>query len=199
MDLQGGMAELRAAVCRAYSAAAREPSAKHPFPTGAQFAGELGYPAELLKDLPLEALESFSGVSSVSLFAEIPAGATVLDLGCGAGLDSFIAARRTGPQGTAIGLDFSEAMIRKASSAAFRCAAENTLFLVGDAERLPLPDASVGVALVNGIFNLNPWRERIFRELGRVVAPGGAVFAAELVLREAVPAEAVEGASSWFS
>jgi arsenite methyltransferase len=82
--------ELRGKVCEAYSAAATSPTEDHPFPIGRAFAENLGYPAALLDTLPPAAVEAFSGVSNVSLIAEIPEGATVLDLGCGAGLDSWL-------------------------------------------------------------------------------------------------------------
>ena len=80
---------LRDGVHQAYSAVGTTPQAEHPFPVGRQFAGNLGYPLELLAGLPATAVDAFTGVSNVAIFADIPAGATVLDLGCGAGLDSL--------------------------------------------------------------------------------------------------------------
>jgi len=86
--------QLRDGVRKAYSAAAEEPSGGHPFPVGRQFAASLGYPEDLLDDLPAAAVDAFSGVSNVAVLADIPPKAVVLDLGCGAGLDCLIAARR---------------------------------------------------------------------------------------------------------
>jgi len=91
--------EMRGQVCEAYSAAAHNPAGEHPFPVGRAFAGSLGYPAALLDTLPPSSVEPFAGVSSVFLFAEIPEGQMVLDLGRGAGLDSLIASHRVGPAG----------------------------------------------------------------------------------------------------
>lgn len=108
---------LRAKVNGAYSAAATRPEQKHPFPMGRELAENLQYPSEVLDDVPPLSVEAFSGVSNVSLFADLPAGATVLDLGCGAGMDSIIAARRVGPTGRVIGIDFSEAMLIRARAA----------------------------------------------------------------------------------
>jgi arsenite methyltransferase len=174
---------LRDGVRRAYSAAARQPEDDHPFPVGRSFAESLGYPRELLDEMPSVSVEAFAGVSNVSVSADIPGGAVVLDLGCGAGMDSLIAARRAGPSGRVSGVDFSSAMLDRARRAAEEAGVKNVVFCRGDAERLPMEDGGVDVALVNGIFNLNPARGEIFRELGRVVRRGGEVHAAELILR----------------
>src|SRR5690606_7158335 len=109
--------------------------------------------------------------SNVSVFAEIPAGATVLDLGCGAGLDALIAAGRTGPAGRVVGLDFSPPMLARARQAAAEAGTTQAHFIMSVAEALPLPGASVDVALVNGLFNLNLARGQILRELARVLRP----------------------------
>jgi ubiquinone/menaquinone biosynthesis C-methylase UbiE len=138
----------------------------------------------LLRDLPADAAEAFCGVSNVSVFGEIPEGATVLDLGCGAGLDTLIAATRTSPSGKVIAVDFSETMLERARKAVDKLGAGNVEFHRADAESLPLEDASADVALVNGIFNLNPARGAIFKELARVVRSGGAVYASEIVVRD---------------
>jgi len=191
--------QLREGVRRAYSAVSESPQARHPFPNGRLFAESLGYPAGLLNELPAEAVEAFAGVSNVSLFATIPAGATVLDVGCGAGLDSLIAARRTGPDGRVIGLDFSQAMVERARHAAQTACIRNVEFRQADAEQMPIDDAAIDVALVNGIFNLNPARQAIFHELARVVKPGGAVYAAEIILREPLPPDEQADVTNWFA
>lgn len=191
--------QLREGVLRAYSAVAEAPAAEHAFAVGRAFAEGLGYPAEWLDRVPAASLEAFTGVSNVSVFAGLPPGARVLDLGCGAGLDSLIAAWRVGPEGAVTGLDFSDAMLRRARRSAAEAGLGHVQFQRADAERLPLPDASVDVALVNGIFNLNSGRTMIFRELARVVRPGGAVFSAELILREPLPSGELASLTDWFS
>ena len=190
--------ELRSAVQTAYPLAAERPAEKHAFPVGRILAERLGYSADLLDTLPLASVEAFAGVSNLAVAAAIPAGAIVLDLGCGAGLDSLIAARLVGATGHVFGIDFSGSMLARARQAATAYGTRVT-FCRGDAEQLPLAEASVDMALVNGIFNLNPARGEIFGELARVVRPGGCVFAAELVLREAVakPTEFTE--AEWFA
>lgn len=191
--------QLRAGVWQAYSAVADQPAHEHPFAVGREFAEKLGYPAELLNQLPAAAVDAFTGVSNVAILAEIPPGARVLDVGCGAGLDSLIAAQRVGPQGSVIGLDFSEAMVVRARQSASEARLSNVEFRSGDAERIPLDDASIDVAMVNGIFNLNPARTVIFRELARVVRPGGCVYAAEMILKEPLPPEEQANLTNWFA
>jgi ubiquinone/menaquinone biosynthesis C-methylase UbiE len=152
-----------------------------------------------LDGLPAPSVEAFTGVSNVSVFAEIPEGAAVLDVGCGAGLDGLVAARRAGPQGRVIGVDFSETMLARARRSASEAGIANVVFCRADAEHLPVGDASVEVALANGIFNLNPSREAIFRELARVLRPGGAVYSAELILSKPLPAEETRNEDNWFA
>lgn len=178
------MADIRDQVCAAYSVAAKAPEQQHPFPVGRRFAESVGYSPELLDEWPGPA-SRFCGTSCVAAFADIPAGARVLDLGCGGGLDSLLAARRTGPGGTVTAVDFSAAMLEVARAAAEEADLGNIDFRRGDAETIPAEDSSVDVALVNGIFNLNPRREAIFQELARVLKPGGKVFGAEIIRREA--------------
>jgi arsenite methyltransferase len=190
--------QLRSAVQRAYSAAAERPAEKHAFPVGRILAERLGYPAELLDTLPPVSVDAFAGVSNVSVFATIPAGSIVLDLGCGAGLDSLIAARRAGTGGRVIGVDFSDSMLGRVRRAVALSAA-NVMPCRADAEHLPLATASIDVALVNGIFNLNPARPQIFQELARVLRPGGAVFSAELILMEAVSKPDHFTEAEWFA
>lgn len=190
---------LREMVCGAYSAAAERPQEKHAFPIGRQFAESLGYPAELLARLPSVACDAFTGVSNVSLFADLPPGATVLDLGCGAGLDTLIAAERVGLAGKVIGVDFSKPMLACARDAVVESGVTNVELRRADAEQLPIRDGGIDVALVNGIFNLNPARDAIFRELARVVRRGGAVYAAELILSQPLPSETRVSEKDWFA
>lgn len=190
---------LRAKVNAAYSAAATRPEQSHPFPIGRELAENLEYPSEVLDDLPQPSVEAFAGVSNVSLFADLPVGATVLDLGCGAGMDSIIAAWRVGPTGRVIGIDFSEAMLVRARAAQELLNLPHLQFQQGDAERLFLADESIDVVLVNGIFNLNPKRKAIFSELARVLKPRGRAYVAELILAGPLPEADHASESNWFA
>lgn len=191
--------QLREGTKRAYSDAAERPFDEHPFPVGVQFAESLGYSHELLSSLPSASKEAFSGVSNVSIFADIPMGSVVLDLGCGAGLDSFTAARRTGTTGRVIGIDFSHNMLIRARKAATESKTKIVEFYQADGESLPIGRASIEIALVNGLFNLNPKREAIFHELARVIKDGGKLYAAELILKAHLPPEIRESKTDWFA
>jgi SAM-dependent methyltransferase len=193
----GGI-DLRTKVRDAYSLAAEEPRAQHPFPVGRAFAESLGYPPDWLNRIPSASVEAFAGVSAVPCFAKLPQHGAILDMGCGAGLDSLIMALRA-TSCRVIGLDFSWPMLQRARSSAGATGAANVLFSQADGERLPLDDGSIGVAIVNGIFNLNPAREAIFHELARCLHPGGRLYAAELILREALPPESKASESNWFA
>ncbi len=192
-------AQLREGVREAYSAAADRPADKHAFPVGRGFAESLGYTPEELDRTPDAAVDAFAGVSNVAEIALLAPGMRVLDLGCGAGLDAQIAARRVGPGGRVVGVDYSESMLARAMRAAEEAGLSRLEFVQGDAERIPLPDGSFDVALVNGIFNLNPVRDAIFAELARLVMPGGAVYAAELILAGPLPEGTTCNATNWFA
>jgi SAM-dependent methyltransferase len=191
--------ELRHRVREAYAVAARSPAGKQSFPVGRAFAESLGYPAAVLDRMPPDAVDSFAGVSNISISAKLNAGTRVLDLGCGAGLDSLIAAQQIGARGLVVGIDFGAEMLARARQAARALRASNVIFCQADAERLPLRNGSIDAALINGIFNLNPAREAIFSELARVLRPGGEVWAAELILSEPLPAEERASAANWFA
>lgn len=177
---------LRAAMREAYSRAALKPAEQHPFPVGPALAESLGYAHELVIDHPLAA-DAFAGVSCLPGFVEVDAGMTVLDVGCGSGLDALAIGPRVRK---IVGLDFSAEMLARASA--------HLDAVQGDAERMPFTDACFDAALVNGIFNLNPRREDIFAELARVVRPGGRAWGAELILIGPVDEEAPTPAA-WFA
>lgn len=194
-DHQPESQQLRDGVQHTFSKIAEAPNANHPVPVGRDFAARLGYAEEWLSRYTLAA-DSFAGVAYLPGFAEVPVGATVLDLGCGAGFDALITAERVGSQGRVIGIDFSEAMLARAQQAASGIA--NIQFKQGSAEQIPLDDASVDIITINGIFNLNPARAQIFPELARVLKPGGTLFAAEMILREPLPADE-QTTTNWYA
>jgi SAM-dependent methyltransferase len=193
---------LRERVRRAYSEVARTPGAEHAFPVGRGLARRAGYPERWLANVPAASVEAFAGVSCMPCFAVVSSGSVVLDLGCGAGLDALLLAAPAGPAASAasvLGVDFSEEMLSRARHAAEVMGARGARFELGDAEAIPAETGAVDVALVNGIFNLNPARGAIFSELARVIRPGGALFAAELVLKGPRPDAVESGDVDWFA
>ena len=138
--------KLRGRVCAAYSAAARDPRGSHPFPLGREFAASVGYPEGVLARLPEASVAAFSGVSNLPLTAAVAPGATVADIGCGAGMDSLILAERTGPDGRVIGIDFSPDMLAVARAGA---SSPHIFFCCAGAEKMPLAGDSVDCAFVN--------------------------------------------------
>ena len=189
----------RTAVRDVYSRTARSPKGSHPFPVGRRFAKSVGYPPALLREIPPLSVESFSGVSNVSVFARIESGTSILDLGCGAGLDAIVASRRVGSEGLVVGVDFSSDMIFKARRAVAETKTENLELMVAGGESLPLETDSIDLALVNGIFNLSPLRAELFRELARVMRTGGTVFSAEIILIEVLPEAYRRSETAWFA
>lgn len=153
------------------------------FPVGRKAAEFVGYPSAELDALPESAIESFAGVAYPFLVDAIRPGDTVLDIGSGSGTDLLIAAMRAGRTGRAFGLDVTPAMLRKALANVQMAVAHNAFLLKGDAGiEIPLPDASVQVVTSNGVVNLIHDKRRAFAEAYRVMAPGGSLQLADIIV-----------------
>jgi len=177
------------AVQRMYTDVALMPEREFHFPTGRRGCEFVGYPAEQLDRLPAAAVESFAGVGYPFAAAVIRSGDTVLDIGSGSGTDAFIAAGIVGSSGRVIGLDLTEAMRDKLRANAAAAGAANLEVLAGNAESIPLPDASVDVVSSNGVLNLVPDKPGAIREIARVLRAGGRIQIADIVVRT-LPSEA---------
>lgn len=153
---------------------------------GAAVATSL-YPAAALARLPQGAVDLALGVGDPVRYAAPQAGETVLDLGCGAGIDTLLAALAVGPGGRVIGLDMTPEMLGRARENAALLALDHVEFLEGLFEQIPLPDASVDVVIANGTLSLSTRQSRVLAEVVRVLRPGGRVAVADLVLSEALP------------
>jgi SAM-dependent methyltransferase len=177
------------AVRRMYTDVATSPETEFHFPTGRRACEFVGYPAEQLDRLPSPAVESFAGVGYPFAAGAIRTGDTVLDIGSGSGTDALIAAGLVGPSGRVIGLDLTEAMRSKLRAIAADGGVANLEVLAGNAEAVPLPDASVDVVSSNGVLNLVPDKVAAIREIARVLRPGGRVQLADIVV-ETLPSDA---------
>jgi ubiquinone/menaquinone biosynthesis C-methylase UbiE len=181
-----------------YARVAASPGGEFHFHRGPQYAATmLGYDASELAALPLEVTSSFAGVGNPHAIARIPIGATVLDVGCGAGTDLLLAARQTGPSGRAIGVDMTDAMRRRAREGAVMSGLAHVEVKDGDATHLPVENQSVDVVISNGVLNLVPEKERAVAEIARVLKPGGRVQIADIVIGETLPDNALRDIDLW--
>ena len=147
--------------------------------------------------LPLQATESVAGVGNPLGLGVLRLGEVVLDLGCGAGMDSLLAARRVGPTGRVIGVDMTGPMVEKARANASAVGIGNVEFHRGEAARLPVGDESVDVVISNGVFNLCPDKPRVLAEVFRVLRAGGRLLIADILLDDRVTPEEVERREAW--
>ena len=189
---------LRGAVRERYAAVAARPEGAYSFRVGRAFAQALGYPPELLDALPPAASEAFTGVATPVFRAELGPGETVLDLGCGGGLDLILAARGVGRRGRAIGVDMAEPMVARARGNLAALGLGQAGAVVAFAEALPLPDAAVDCVVANGILNLSPDKYAILAEVARVLRPGGRFILAETTLRHELPPGNIQSLEDWF-
>jgi SAM-dependent methyltransferase len=176
---------LRAEIESIYRRVAEEPSGDFHFHRGPTYAAErLGYDLDALALLPADSTASFAGVANPHRIAPITNGATVVDIGCGAGMDLLLAARAVGPNGRAIGVDMTEAMAVRARAGATSCGLANVEVRLGDAMALPVASDSVDIVISNGVLNLTPDKERAFGEVFRILEPEGQFLYGDIVVAD---------------
>ena len=176
-------ARLRHEIQSIYSRVASDPASGFHFHRGPGYAAErLGYDAAALAALPDECTASFAGVANPHRIAPLTPGASVIDIGCGAGMDLMLAAQAVGRHGRAIGIDMTDAMAQRARSAARALDFPHVEVRAGDALDLPVEPDSIDFAISNGVLNLVPDKRQAFAEVFRVLKPGGQFLYGDIVV-----------------
>jgi arsenite methyltransferase len=188
---------LRCEIRRTYARVSTEPESGFIFPTGRAWALDLGYPDDLLGRVPDASAESFAGVANPFSLGGLQSGEHVLDLGCGAGTDSLVAAQMVSPDGRVVGIDMTAEMVAKARDSARTMGAANVEFLEGEAEHLPFDEGTFDVVLSNGVVDLIPDKDRVFGELYRVLRPGGRLQLADVTIQRPVSEEGRRNIDLW--
>jgi len=185
------------AVDEMYTDVASHPDRVFHFPTGRPACLFVGYPASQLDELPAEATESFAGVGYPFAADVIRPGDTVLDIGSGSGTDTLIAAKFTGRTGVVYGLDMTRAMREKLQRIVTAQQIEHVRVVEGNAEQIPLPDASIDVVTSNGVLNLVPDKPAAFGEIARVLKPEGRLQISDIALRVPVSEQSRANPQLW--
>ena len=188
---------LRSEIRRTYAAVSREADRDFMFPTGRAWAQALGYPADLLARIPETSCESFAGVANPFMLGSLGASEDVLDVGCGAGTDTLIAAQMVGATGSVTGIDMTPEMAAKARRSVAEMGLATVTILEGSAERLPFADASFDVVISNGVIDLIPDKDAVFSEIVRVLRPGGRIQLADVTIQRPVSEEGKRNIDLW--
>jgi arsenite methyltransferase len=188
---------LREEVKSKYREVAIDPHGKFHFHTGRALAKRLGYDNDVVSSLPDVAVESFAGVANPFSLRELIAGERVVDVGSGAGFDSFIAARQVGPSGRIVGVDMTDEMLSKSRSTATALGLNYVEFREGLAERLPVENGWSDVVISNGVINLCAEKHAVFAEIKRVLRPGGYLQFADIANGQPVPQAAIKNIDLW--
>lgn len=189
--------DLRKAISTEYEEVAKHPDKGFHFHTGRRLTRIVGYKDEWLEGIPESAIESFAGTGNPFSIGEISPGERVVDIGCGAGIDSLIAAKKVGPEGLVIGVDMTEAMLSKARKAGEEAGFNQLEFRQGHMEELPVPDGWADVVISNGVLNLTPDKKGTFREIARVLKRTGRIQIGDIIVQREVPEGAKKIIDLW--
>lgn len=189
--------ELRRAIQDEYALVATEPARGFHFHTGRPLAALLGYQAEWLEGIPESTIASFAGTGNPFALGSLRQGEFVVDVGCGAGIDSLIASKMVGPAGRVRGVDMTPPMLERAAESARAMNASNVEFIFGYAEQLPVPDGWADVVISNGVMNLFPDKLAGLREMARTLKPGGRLQIGDILVSRTVPMSAKRDIDLW--
>ena len=188
---------LRTQVRDKYRDVAEDPHGAHHFHTGRPLAARLGYDQAVVDVLPDRAVESFAGVGNPFSLRRIETGSRVVDVGSGAGFDSFIAATQAGTTGRVVGIDMTPEMLAKSRATAEQLQFGHVEFREGLAEHMPVEDGWADVVISNGVINLCADKQVVFAEIFRVLRPGGVLQFADIANGRPVPIEAMRDVDLW--
>ena len=188
---------LREQVRDKYRAVASAPAGPYHFHTGRAAAARLGYDSAVVDALPDQAVESFAGVGDPFSLRRLETGERVVDVGSGAGFDSFVAAGQVGAAGHVVGVDMTAGMLKKSRDTAGVLGFDNVEFREGLAEALPVEDVWADVVISNGVINLCADKQAVFAEIRRVLRPGGTLQFADIANGRPVPPEALRDIDLW--
>ena len=196
-DLLVDVDTLREQVREKYREVAVDPHAEFHFHTGRRLARKLGYDDGIVDGLPDGAVESFAGVGNPFSLRQIRVGERVVDVGSGAGFDSFVAAAHVGRDGHVVGIDMTPEMLAKSRGTASQLGFAHVEFRDGFAEALPVDDGWADVVISNGVINLCADKHAVFAEIRRVLRPGGTLQFADIANGRPVPPEALRDIDLW--
>ena len=197
VDFAVDVETLKCEIKKTYAAVSHEPEKEFIFPTGRAWAADLEYPQDLLARVPEGSVESFAGVANPFSLGVLAPGERVLDVGCGAGTDSLVAAQMVAPDGGVTGIDMTPEMLEKARASARELDLANAEFVEGEAEELPFEASSFDVVISNGVIDLIPDKDAVFSEIHRVLVPGGRIQIADVTIQNPVSEEGRRNIDLW--
>jgi SAM-dependent methyltransferase len=189
--------QLRREIRNEYREVARNPDRGFHFHTGRQLARMVEYRDEWIEGIPESVIACFAGTGNPFRVARLAPGERVVDLGCGAGIDSFIAARQVGPTGAVVGVDMTPEMLEKARTARAETGIDHLEFREGYLEQIPVADRWADVVISNGVINLCPDKPTALREIQRVLRPGGRIQIADILVSRPVSDTAKQRIDLW--
>lgn len=193
----GELKNIASAVHSKYASVANSAEGMFRYPTGREGAVKLGYDEAIVAEMPVESLNSFCGVGNPHAIAPVVEGAHVLDVGCGAGFDLVVARKTVGGSGRVCGIDMTPEMLERARKNFSELGVDDIELELVDSEKIPYPDETFDVVISNGVINLSPAKLALFREIRRVLKPGGRLQFADIVLAQPLPAAMKGNLDAW--